>query len=199
MRQHVGLVKDIQDGGVWCGAQETGNHFVKLVVRGTDVGRWVADDPIIALTNPTGLCVWWGLHRLWTLRYQKAVRRMEVNSECCYGNGGHLQGGTSLVQQHRATRSGANGEEAINMVLLAWATYAGGGPANECSRAASREGHNGNGGIARGTREALQGPEKGKCPEMQAGEAADPTGCLGPGGNGAGYVGGKALYDSADK
>ena len=66
---------------MWCGAQETVYHFVKScpmvrmlyaacgnvatpVVQGMDVGRWVADDPIIALTNPTGLCVLWGLHRL---------------------------------------------------------------------------------------------------------------------------------------
>ena len=50
------------------------------VVQGTDVGRWVAGDLIIALTNPTGLCVWWGLHRLWTVRCQKAVRRMKVGT-----------------------------------------------------------------------------------------------------------------------
>ena len=50
------------------------------MVKGVDVGRWVADDPIIALTNPTGLCFWWGLHRLWTLRCQKVVRRMEVDT-----------------------------------------------------------------------------------------------------------------------
>ena len=41
------------------------------VVQGMDVGCWVADDPIIALTNPSWLCVWWGLHQLWTLRCQK--------------------------------------------------------------------------------------------------------------------------------
>ena len=97
VRQRVGLVKDIQDGRVWCGAQETVYCFVKScpmvrilyaacrdvaapVVQGMDVGRWVADDPIIALTNPTGLCVWWGLHRLWTLQCQAAVRHMEVGT-----------------------------------------------------------------------------------------------------------------------
>ena len=97
VRQRVGLVKNIPEGCVWCGAQETVYYFVKScpmvrmlyavcrdveapVVQGTDVGRWVADDPIIALTNPMGLCVWWGLHRLWTLRCQKAVRRMEVGT-----------------------------------------------------------------------------------------------------------------------
>ena len=78
MRQRMGLVKDIQDGCVWC---DTVYHFVKScpmvrmlyaacrdvatpLVQGLDVGRWVADDPIVALTNPTGPCVWWGLHRL---------------------------------------------------------------------------------------------------------------------------------------
>ena len=67
-------MKDIHEGCAWCGAQETIYHFVKScpmvrmlgtacrdvalpVVKGTDVGRWVADDPIIALTNPTRLCV----------------------------------------------------------------------------------------------------------------------------------------------
>ena len=50
------------------------------VVQGTEVGRWIADDPIIALTRPTGLCVSWGLHRLWTVRCQKAVHRMEVGT-----------------------------------------------------------------------------------------------------------------------
>ena len=44
------------------------------------MGRWVADNPIIALTNPTGLCVWWGLHRLWTLRCQTTVHRMELGT-----------------------------------------------------------------------------------------------------------------------
>ena len=60
---------------MWCGAQKTVYHFVKscpmlrmlyaacrdvatLVVQGTGVGRWVVDDPIITLTNPTGPCVW---------------------------------------------------------------------------------------------------------------------------------------------
>ena len=82
--QCAGLVKDIQDPCVWCGVEETVCHFVKscpivrmlyaacrdvatLVVTGTDVGRWVADNTIIALTNPTALCVWWGIHRLQTL------------------------------------------------------------------------------------------------------------------------------------
>ena len=50
------------------------------VVKGVDVGRWVADDPIIVLTNPTRLCIRLGLHRLWTVRCQKAVRRMEVDT-----------------------------------------------------------------------------------------------------------------------
>ena len=50
------------------------------LVHGIDVGRWVADDPITTLTNPTRPCVWWGLHRLWTLRCQKAVRGMEVGT-----------------------------------------------------------------------------------------------------------------------
>ena len=64
----------------------------------------MADDPIMALTNPTGLCVWWGLHRLWTLRCQKAVRRMEVGTlSVVMALGGYLHGGTSVVQQHRAT------------------------------------------------------------------------------------------------
>ena len=49
------------------------------LVRGTDVGRWV-DNPIIALTNPTGLCVWLGLHQFWTPRCQIAVRGMEVGT-----------------------------------------------------------------------------------------------------------------------
>ena len=91
------MVKDIHEGCAWCGAQETIYHFVKScpmvrmlyavcrdiampVVKGVDAGRWVADDPIIVLTNPTRLCVWWGLHCLWTLRCQKAVRRMEVDT-----------------------------------------------------------------------------------------------------------------------
>ena len=34
------------------------------VVKGIDVSRWVADDPIIALTSPTGLCICWGVHHL---------------------------------------------------------------------------------------------------------------------------------------
>ena len=50
------------------------------VVQGTDVGRLVVDNPVIAVTNPTGLCVWWGLHRLWTLGCQKAARRREVGT-----------------------------------------------------------------------------------------------------------------------
>ena len=50
------------------------------VVAGTDMGRWVSNDPIMALTNPTGLCVWWGLHRLWTLGCQTAVRGMDVGT-----------------------------------------------------------------------------------------------------------------------
>ena len=40
----------------------------------------VADNPIIALTTPTGLCVWWGLQRLCTLRCQKAGQGMEVHT-----------------------------------------------------------------------------------------------------------------------
>ena len=56
VRQHVGLVKDIQDGRVWCGAQVTIYHFVNTcpmvrilyaacrdvatpVVQGMDVGQ----------------------------------------------------------------------------------------------------------------------------------------------------------------
>ena len=91
------LVSNIEDTCVWCGAQETVYHFVKScpmvrllyvacrdvatpVVAGTDVGRWVSDDPIIALTTPTGLCVWWGLHRLWTLRCQTAVQGMDTGT-----------------------------------------------------------------------------------------------------------------------
>ena len=97
VRQHVGLVKDIQDGCVWCGAQETVYDFVKscpmvrmlyaacrdvatLGVQRMDVGRWGEGDPIIALTNPMGLCVWWGLHRLPTSRCQAAIRHMEVGT-----------------------------------------------------------------------------------------------------------------------
>ena len=38
----------------------------------------MANCPLISLTNLIGLCVWWGMHWLWTLRCQKAVRRMEV-------------------------------------------------------------------------------------------------------------------------
>ena len=38
------------------------------VVAGEDLGQRVTDEPIIAVTSPTGLCMWWGLHRLWTLR-----------------------------------------------------------------------------------------------------------------------------------
>ena len=65
----------------WCGEQETVYLFVKScpmvrtlyavcrvvatpVLKGIDVRRWLADDPIIALTNPTGRCVWWRLHHL---------------------------------------------------------------------------------------------------------------------------------------
>ena len=83
--QRVKRVKNIGDCCVWCEAQETVYHFVKscpmvrlmyaafrdvavAVANGMDVGRWVSDDPTIALTKPTTLCVWWGLHRLWTLR-----------------------------------------------------------------------------------------------------------------------------------
>ena len=79
VRQRVKLVKDTEDTCVCCGSQETVYHFVKScpmvrllyavcrdvatpLMAGTDVGRWVSDDPIIAPTNPTGLCVWWGLH-----------------------------------------------------------------------------------------------------------------------------------------
>ena len=89
--------KDIQDAFVWCGAQETVYYFVKScamlrllyaacrdvatpVVASTDVGRRVSDDPIIALANPKGLCVWWGLHRLWTLRCQTVVQGMGVGT-----------------------------------------------------------------------------------------------------------------------
>ena len=75
VRQRVRIVKDIDEGCAWCGAQETIYHFVKScpmvrlmyaacrdvvtpVVQGVDVGRWVADNPLISLTHPTGLCVW---------------------------------------------------------------------------------------------------------------------------------------------
>ena len=78
-------MKDINEGCAWCGAHETVYDFVKScpivcmlyaacrdvatpVVMGTDVGRWVADGPIIALSNPIGLCVGWGLHRLSAVR-----------------------------------------------------------------------------------------------------------------------------------
>ena len=64
----------------------------------------------------------------------------------------------------------------------------------ECSRAVSREGHNGNSGTPRGAGEALQGPEKGKSPETQAGEAAHPIG-----GWRRSLVGGSVLCNSADK
>ena len=74
VRQRVKLVKDIEDTCVWCGAQETVYHFVEScpivrllyaacrdvatpVVAGVDVGQWVSDEPIIVLTNPTGLCI----------------------------------------------------------------------------------------------------------------------------------------------
>ena len=74
IRQRVKLVKDLEDTCVWCGAPETVYHLVKgspmvrvlyaackdvatPVVASTNVGCWVSDDPIIALTNPTGLCV----------------------------------------------------------------------------------------------------------------------------------------------
>ena len=50
------------------------------MIKGIDVGIWVADEPIVALTDPTGPCIWWGLHRLWTLRCQKAVQWMEVDT-----------------------------------------------------------------------------------------------------------------------
>ena len=95
--QSVRLVKDIDEGCAWCGAQETVYDFVKScpmvrslyaacrdvttpVVQGVDVGKWVADNPMISLTPPSGLYGWSGLHRLWTVRCQKAVRRMEVSA-----------------------------------------------------------------------------------------------------------------------
>ena len=97
VRQQVKLVKYIEDTCVWCRAEKTVYHFLKScpmvwllhvvcrevatpVVAGADVERWVSDDPIIARTNPRGLCVWWGLHRLWTLRCQTAVRGMDVGT-----------------------------------------------------------------------------------------------------------------------
>ena len=90
-------MKDIDEGCAWCGAQDPVYHFVKScpmvqllyvacrdvatpVVQGVDVGRWVADNPLISLNHLADLCLWWGLHRLWTLRCQKAVRRMEVSA-----------------------------------------------------------------------------------------------------------------------
>ena len=50
------------------------------VVASVDVGRCVSNEPSIALTNPTALCIWWGLHRLWTLRCQAVVRGMDVGT-----------------------------------------------------------------------------------------------------------------------
>ena len=77
VRQRMGLVKEVPDGCVWCGAQDTVYHFVNSyplvrvlyaacrdvaipVVQGINFGRWVVGDSIIALTNPTGLFVWGG-------------------------------------------------------------------------------------------------------------------------------------------
>ena len=55
------------------------------VVEGMDVGRWVADDPIIALTNPTGLCVvWHGLDTLWD--------SVMPSCSAAYGGGNHEHG-----------------------------------------------------------------------------------------------------------
>ena len=48
------------------------------MVAGVDVGRWVSDEPIIALSNPTG--IWWGLHWLWPSRCQATVRGMDVGT-----------------------------------------------------------------------------------------------------------------------
>ena len=68
---HVPFCEELPNGAdAVCGVQRVATP----VVRGMDVGRWVANDPIIALTNPTGL------HRLWTLRCQKAVQQMEVGT-----------------------------------------------------------------------------------------------------------------------
>ena len=71
VRQRVQIVKDITDGCGWCGVQETMYHFMKScndlptvhsmttpVAQGVDVGRWVADKPLISLTQLAGLCVW---------------------------------------------------------------------------------------------------------------------------------------------
>ena len=74
---YIPLCQNVSHGEhVVCGVLARG-HWV---VKGVDVGRWVVEDPIIALTNPTGLCVRWGLRRLWTLRCQKAIRRKEVDT-----------------------------------------------------------------------------------------------------------------------
>ena len=98
------------------------------VVKGIDVGRWVADDPIITLTNPTRLCVCWGLHRLWTLRCHKAVLRMELDTPAVVMSLGLNHGGTRMVPQYRPGRHGNGGRTAaVNLVLAAATTHAGGG------------------------------------------------------------------------
>ena len=68
------------------------------------------NDPIIALTNPTGLCVCWGLHRLWTLRCQKSSTRNGGGyPEHCNGTGGsnlwrHERGCTTQNNTTRHTQ-----------------------------------------------------------------------------------------------
>ena len=75
VRQCVRLVKDIDEGCAWCGAQETDYHFVKSCPMvpllygcgcGCECGPVGGRQPHDIPHPPNGLVCVVGLHRLWT-------------------------------------------------------------------------------------------------------------------------------------
>lgn len=83
---------------IWCGAVETTYHIAKActmtktiatairnvakraTVQGVEIGRLISDTDTISFTTPEGAILWWGVHKIWTLRCQRIMRGEDITA-----------------------------------------------------------------------------------------------------------------------
>ena len=101
--ERVKVIKsNITTDCTWCGYEETTYHVTKActvthtlaqairtlhctaVIGGVEVGRLISDAPLTSLASVPGQCLWWGLQKIWLLRCQRVMRRIQVNVQDLY-------------------------------------------------------------------------------------------------------------------
>ena len=160
-----------------CSLQGTANAACTT----SDVGRRVADSPVIPLTHPTGLCLVGATPTVHFEVPKSGAQNGRVGTKCGHGTRNNIHGSLSMVCQYGPKGSSTRGRDAGGVVLAAQAERAARGSSGGQCTAAVHEGTIRSGGPRRGTTTAHKTTKETEGPTVQARAAKHTQGHLGTG------------------